>query len=211
MDENLLNIISGLETRGLFADSLDDIDALMRGLPLLGCCDGEVRWSSVAEIQGFEPPEDWHPSLSLQMFGGNMYGDFWCFQPTKTRPTAVTFVTHDLDEAVRFAPSFELFLFRAILNATTFRSQCTWRDWSLSEVEQIMRAGVNVVSTLIAPELTKRLHQVLDRGARLIAKTKYADAYFSWITQAEADGIAADVAGWSELDEKFMYSMGSSV
>lgn len=207
MNDQLLKIIARLESQGLLADSPDNVDALMGGLPLLAFWHGQVRWTATAEIMNEEPPEWWEPSLHLQRFAGNMYGDHWCFQPTEAYPTAVTHVAHDLDEATCFAPSFELFLFRATLNALTFCSEHTWRDWSRDEVAKIMSGGVDVVSTLVSAKLALHLKNVMSRGAQFAKESQRKYGYYSWLTQEEADGIVASAAEWTDLDKTFNYSI----
>lgn len=207
MDCDLLALMKQIEEIDLLADSPDDVDALMRGLPLLGFWHGQVRWASSAEIVNEEPPEWWEPTLRLQRFAGNMYGDHWCFQPTKEHPDAVTFVAHDLDEAVCFAPSFAFFLFRASLNALTFRSEHTWRHWSRAEVTTIVSAGLDVVGTLVSPNLSRRLKDIVQGGAQFVTEKTQKHGYYSWISQEEADSIAVEAAGWPDLDKSFAYSI----
>ncbi|MCA9626454.1 MAG: hypothetical protein KC766_02255 [Myxococcales bacterium] len=89
-------------------------EAAEEGLPALG---DRVRWWSLKRIARWQPPADWRAASDAVPFAQTSDGDLWCWYPSwATGNTPPVVLVRASEEARLYAPNFEGFLFRQLLD-----------------------------------------------------------------------------------------------
>ena len=160
--------------------------------PALSCTLGErsVYWEPPAEVAQWDPPEYWKDSV-FASFAGNGYGDYWCWYPelADSHGTPVVFCPHDYMEAEIFAPNFEAFLFRSILESWIGITEDALEqfDSGKSDYKKFIKANVCTLEPYLNPQWVETLKRISERE---LTKHEYRfESLYSLLEQDEADAL----------------------
>lgn len=160
--------------------------------PALACTLGErsVFWEPPAEVGRWEPPEYWQDRVFVS-FATNSYGDYWCWAPgsADSHGMPVIFCPHDELEAEIFAPNFEAFLYRSLLES--------WMgipgdalgqfDGGKSDYEEFIRANVRTLEPYLNSGWVETLRRISERE---LTEHKYRfESLYSLLEKDEADAM----------------------
>lgn len=88
-------------------------EAALEGLPSLG---EHVQWWSLRRIANWQPPSNWSAATDAVPFAQTAAGALWCWYPSwATGNTPPVVLVTPGEEARLYAPNFEGFLFRQLL------------------------------------------------------------------------------------------------
>ena len=173
--------------------------------PALGCTWGErsVYWEPPAEVAQWEPPEYWEDRI-FASFASNSYGDYWCWDPelTDSHGMPVIFCPHDDLEAQIFAPSFEAFLFRSILESWIGIPEDALGqfDSGKSDYKKFIKANVCTLEPYLNPQWVETLKSISERE---LTEHKYRfESLYSILEQDEADALLENLIT-GRIGEKF--------
>lgn len=174
--------------------------------PALSCTLGErsVYWEPPAEVAQWDPPEYWKDSV-FASFAGNGYGDYWCWYPelADSHGTPVVFCPHDYMEAEIFAPNFEAFLFRSILESWIgiTEDELEQFDSGKSDYEKFIKANVCTLEPYLNPQWVETLKRISERE---LTKHEYRfESLYSLLEQDEADALLKNSVFTGRVGETF--------
>lgn len=125
-----------------------------------------VEWFTVEEMQDWTAPEYWKPDIIIA-FAGNGAGDVWTWFPRlrKEHGVPVVFCFHDQNEAQVYAPDFEAFLYRALLDTWTYidAGSVEGFDGGIDAFQKYLQANVAVLEPYLRPEWFKTLQEIVHR------------------------------------------------
>ena len=160
--------------------------------PALSCTLGErtVYWDPPAEVGQWEPPGHWDDNI-FASFASNGYGDYWCWYPelADSLGTPVIFCPHDYIEAEIFAPNFEAFLFRSILESWIgiTKDELEQFDGGESDYKKFIQANVGVLEPYLNPQWVQTLQRISERT---LTEHKYKfESLYSLLERDEADAL----------------------
>jgi hypothetical protein len=160
--------------------------------PALSCTLGErsVYWVPPAEVGHWVPPGYWKDRVFVS-FASNSYGDYWCWDPesSDSRGMPVIFCPHDYIEAEIFAPNFEAFLFRSILESWIGITEDAFGrfDGGKSDYREFIKANVSALEPYLNPQWAENLKRISERE---LTEHKYKfESLYSLLEQDEADAM----------------------
>jgi hypothetical protein len=167
--------------------------------PALGCTLGErsVYWEPPSEVAQWEPPGHWEANRFVS-FAGNGYGDYWCWYPASADSFGIPVVLcpHDELEAEIFAPNFQAFLFRSILESWIGITEDALAhfDGGPSDYGKFIQANVCTLEPYLNPEWVDTLKEISERE---LTEHKYRfESLYSLLEPDEADALLTNfVAG----------------
>lgn len=162
-----------------------------------------VEWMDPKDIAEHEPEDHWDKKLTLVPFAQNGAGDLWCFHPggKHGEEIPIALVIHDELDAEIFAPSFEGFLFRQLLNAL---AEIDPSQAKYTPEETLKCVGAEIKT--LTPYVRKEWIDVLKEVASRPMTTKPKSGYRSFITFNDAKALAATTFGYDKLDSTFRYT-----
>ena len=160
--------------------------------PALSCTSGErsVYWDPPAEVGQWDPPEYWKDRIFVS-FASSSYGDYWCWDPdlADSHGLPVIFCPHDYMEAEIFAPNFEAFLFRSVLESWIgiTEHELEQFDGGKSDYEKFIKANVCTLEPYLNPQWVETLQSISERE---LTEHKYRlESLYSLLEQDEADAL----------------------
>ena len=160
--------------------------------PALSCTLGErsVYWDPPAEVGQWHPPEYWKDRVFVS-FASSSYGDYWCWDPdlADSHGLPVIFCPHDYMEAEIFAPNFEAFLFRSVLESWIgiTEHELEQFDGGKSDYEKFIKANVCTLEPYLNPQWVETLQSISERE---LTEHKYRlESLYSLLEQDEADAL----------------------
>lgn len=170
--------------------------------PALLMAFGQVEWMQPDDLEGHEPLEDWKPELGLTPFAQNGAGDLWCIHESARDGdrVPVSFVPHDEMKATIYAPDFEAFLFRQLLEAFS-EIDPRGDGFSTTERAQSARAEIKTLTPYVRKAWLDVLSEVASRPVKV---SKHG--YHSFLTRPEAQTLVKSTLAYPRLDETFSYS-----
>jgi len=160
--------------------------------PALSCTSGErsVYWLPPSEVAHWDPPEYWKEG-NFVTFAGNGYGDYWCWYPelADSHGLPVVFCPHDYIEAEIFAPNFEAFLFRSVLESWIGipESALGHFDGGKSDYKKFVEANIRTLEPYLNPQWVEALNRISERE---LTEHKYKlESLYSLLEKDEANAL----------------------
>jgi len=178
--------------------------------PALSCTMGEhtVYWLPPAEVGQWEVPEYWTDSV-FATFASNGDGDYWCWYPelADSQGMPVVFCPHDEMEGEIFAPNFEAFLFRSILESWIGIPETALEqfDGGQSDYKKFIKANVCTLESYLNPQWVETLKRISERE---LTEHKYKlESLSSLLEQDEADALLKNLVT-GRVGETFRHMKG---
>ena len=179
--------------------------------PALSCALGgrSVYWDPPAEVARWVPPDYWKDSI-VASFASNGYGDYWCWYPefADSQGIPVIYCPHDYIEAEIFAPNFEAFLFRAILESWIGITEDALGqfDGGKSDYRKFIKANVCTLEPYLNPHWVETLKRISERE---LTEHEYKyESLYSLLERDEADALLKDSVFTGRVGESFRATKG---
>ena len=179
--------------------------------PALGCTLGErsVYWEPPAQVAHWRPPEYRKDSVFV-VLAGNGYGDYWCWYPefADSHGMPVVFCPHDYIFAEVFAPNFEAFLFRSILESWIGIPEDALEQFEggKADYEKFIRANVSTLEPYLNPQWVETVKRISER--ELTEHEYRLESVYSLLEQDEADALLKESVFTGRVGETFKHMEG---
>lgn len=165
-------------------------------------CSTHVEWLSVEDIADGERPNYWKAEHLFIPFAQNGAGDVWCWYPawSANSQAPVVLAHHDENAAEGFAPSFEGFLLRQLLQtfAEIYEDNA---DFSRDELQQTARAELKT----LRPYLRDSWHALLSEIAARPLQRNESWGCVQFLTRDEAKQIVERELAFEHLNQEFAH------
>jgi hypothetical protein len=164
-----------------------------------------VEWVQPSEFGDYDTPEDWLPELALVPFAQNGAGDLWCVHPTERdgERVPIALVPHDELKATIYAPDFEAFLFRQLLEALT-EIDPSHDKRTPDQRREHVKAEIRTLTPYVRVPWIALLTEV---ASRPVTTTKHG--YHSFLSRRDASHLVKETLAYARLDATFPYSTDS--
>jgi hypothetical protein len=174
------------------------------------CCngnDGEVEWYSADKILDWKAPDYWNPAHKILPVAGNGCGDEWSFYLNWTESGKIPLILayHDEDRAEAYAPDFESFLMKQMLEAFLEIDSGIFKYRECDSTEQYRKsliANVKTVKPYLKKEWAAYLDELVNRPFNL--KEGYDIETYELISKEEFDKFIRDL-NFSHAKESFKH------
>jgi hypothetical protein len=179
--------------------------------PALSCALGgrSVYWDPPAEVARWVPPDYWKDSI-VASFASNGYGDYWCWYPefADSQGIPVIYCPHDYIEAEIFAPNFEAFLYRAILESWIGITEDALGqfDGGKADYKRFIKANVCTLEPYLNPLWVETLKRISERE---LTEHEYKyESLYSLLERDEADALLKESVFTGRVGESFRAVQG---
>jgi hypothetical protein len=166
--------------------------------PALYMVSNHVEWWDLEGIANWAAPD--YYALAFVPFAANGAGDLWSWHPA-SGTEGIVFVPHDEDAAEHYAPDFEGFLFRHIVQGLAEIYEYEGQTVTPEQHVQAAQANVNTLAPYLRPAWVSLLNELT------AGPLEYNKAWrcFGFLKREEAKEIVARELAMPNLGKTFPY------
>ena len=160
--------------------------------PVLSCMD-DLEWIDAQEAR--ETAEEWlNPGYQhgrrFLPFAQSGAGDAYCLTPTADGGVGVALIWHDSGDARVDWPSFEAFVFDALVRSAADVGHLVEEGFTPAEAAACVTANVGALAGYLPPAMQAALHRLMADAPAVPADVS-ADGSAAWIDEASAKAALA--------------------
>ena len=166
--------------------------------PALMMVSHHVEWWGLEDVVNWDAPD--YYALTFVPFAANGAGDLWAWYPA-SGTEEVVFVPHDENAAQHYAPHFEGFLFRHIVQGLAEIYEHAGQTYTPEQRVQDAKANVNTLAPYLRPAWVSLLNELTSRPLEF----DKAWRCFGFLKRKDAKEIVERELAMSNLGEEFPY------